>query len=88
LRSFALLSCEQKLMVMLMKKLGYTLLVAENGAEALELLARESARGRQYEIECILMDASMDVSRRDSERKRERERRVRRFSRGCCCPLC
>jgi CheY-like chemotaxis protein len=51
---------------MLMKKLGYTLLVAENGAEALELLARESARGRQYEIECILMDASMDVSSTES----------------------
>ena len=46
---------------MLLRKLGYSLLVASNGVEVLAALEREAARGRQYEIQCILMDASMDV---------------------------
>ena len=44
---------------MLLRKLGYEILVAANGREALDILAREADQGR--EIECILMDASMDV---------------------------
>jgi len=46
---------------MLLRKLGYEILVAANGAEALTTLEREAARGRVFEIQCILMDASMDV---------------------------
>ena len=51
----------QKLMVMLLRKLGYEILVAANGADALTTLEREAVRGRHAEIQCILMDASMDV---------------------------
>jgi len=51
----------QRLMVMLLRKLGYELLVAVNGREVLEVMEREAARGRQHEVQCILMDASMDV---------------------------
>ena len=49
------------MMVMLLRKLGYEILVAVNGREALSVLEREALRGPQHEIECILMDASMDV---------------------------
>jgi len=49
------------MMVMLMRKLGYELLLAANGAEALAVLAHEAARGPGHEVQCILMDASMDV---------------------------
>lgn len=48
-------------MVMLLRKLGYEILVAANGREALNLLETEARRGRAYEVQCILMDASMDV---------------------------
>jgi len=48
-------------MVMLLRKLGYEILVACNGREALDVLEREARRGPQHEIEVILMDASMDV---------------------------
>jgi CheY-like chemotaxis protein len=51
----------QKMMVMLLRKLGYEILVAVNGVDALQLLEREAVRGRPHEVECILMDASMDV---------------------------
>jgi len=51
----------QKMMVMLCRKLGYELLVAGNGVEALATLEREAAKGPGSEIQCILMDASMDV---------------------------
>lgn len=51
----------QKMMVMLLRKLGYEILVAANGREALNLLETEARRGRAYEVQCILMDASMDV---------------------------
>jgi len=47
--------------VMLLRKLGYEILVAGNGREALQLLESEARRGKQFEVECILMDASMDV---------------------------
>ena len=47
--------------MMLLRKLGYELLIASNGVDALKLLDREAARGRESEIEVILMDASMDV---------------------------
>lgn len=50
-----------KMMVMLMRKLGYELLIASNGVEALELLEREATRRPEHEVEVILMDASMDV---------------------------
>lgn len=46
---------------MLLRKLGYEILVAANGREALNLLETEARRGRAYEVQCILMDASMDV---------------------------
>jgi len=46
---------------MLLRKLGYEILVAANGLEALQLLENEARRGKQCEVECILMDASMDV---------------------------
>ena len=51
----------QRLMTFLMRKLGYTIHLALNGVEALSVLEREAARGPEFEIECILMDASMDV---------------------------
>jgi CheY-like chemotaxis protein len=51
----------QKMMVMLLRKLGYEILVAANGREALSLLEEQARRGKDHEIECILMDASMDV---------------------------
>jgi CheY-like chemotaxis protein len=51
----------QRMMVMLLRKLGYELLLAANGVEALDVLEREAARGPQHEIQVILMDASMDV---------------------------
>jgi CheY-like chemotaxis protein len=51
----------QKMMVMLLKKLGYSIAVAENGEEALKHLAQQSARGREHEVQVILMDASMAV---------------------------
>jgi CheY-like chemotaxis protein len=51
----------QKMMVMLMRKLGFELLVAVNGSDALKQLEREAQRGPAHEIECILMDASMDI---------------------------
>jgi len=49
------------MMVMLLRKLGYELLVASNGREGLQLMEREAAQGPQHEVQCILMDASMDV---------------------------
>lgn len=51
----------QKMMVMMMRKLGYEMVVASNGQEVLQILEREAFKGKQHEIECILMDASMDV---------------------------
>jgi CheY-like chemotaxis protein len=51
----------QKMMVMLLHKLGYEILVASNGREALDTLEAAATRGHAHEIECILMDASMDV---------------------------
>ena len=51
----------QKMMMMLLKKLGYSIAVAENGVEALKHLAQQMARGKEYEIQVILMDASMAV---------------------------
>ena len=51
----------QKMMVMLLRKLGYEILVAIHGRDALDVLEREARRGRNHEIEVILMDASMDV---------------------------
>ena len=51
----------QKMMVMLLRKLGYEILVAANGREALTLLEEQARRGKEWEINCILMDASMDV---------------------------
>ncbi len=51
----------QKMMVMLLRKLGYEILVAANGQEVLQRLESEARRGKEFEIECILMDASMDV---------------------------
>ena len=44
---------------MLLRKLGYEIVVAANGREALQLLESEARRGKQFEVECILMDASM-----------------------------
>ena len=46
---------------MLLRKLGYEILVAADGREALSALEREARRGRDHEVEVILMDASMDV---------------------------
>jgi len=40
------------MMVMLLRKLGYEIVIASNGREALERLEMEAARGRQFEIEC------------------------------------
>jgi len=51
----------QKMMVMLLRKLGYEIVVASNGREALAILEIEARKGRAHEISCILMDASMDV---------------------------
>ena len=49
------------MMVMLLRKLGYEILVAADGREALAVLEREARRGPAHEVEVILMDASMDV---------------------------
>ena len=46
---------------MILRKLGYELLIAAHGVEALTILDREAKKGKEYEIECILMDATMDV---------------------------
>ena len=47
------------MMVMMMRKLGYELLVAANGQEVLTMLEVEAKKGKDREVECILMDASM-----------------------------
>lgn len=49
----------QKMMVMLLRRLGYQIAVAPNGLEALRLLEREANRGADKEIQCIIMDACM-----------------------------
>lgn len=49
------------MMQMMLRKLGYEILIAANGREVLDLLEAEAAKGRQHQIDCILMDASMDV---------------------------
>ena len=49
----------QKMMVMMLRKLGYTILLARNGTEALSVLSHQAERGS--EVECILMDASMEL---------------------------
>ena len=46
---------------MLLRKLGYEILVAPNGREALSTLEIEARKGRAHEVQAILMDASMDV---------------------------
>src|SRR5687767_10536887 len=46
---------------MLLRKLGYEILLASNGHEVLSTMETEAKKGRDREIECILMDASMDV---------------------------
>jgi CheY-like chemotaxis protein len=51
----------QKMMVMLLRRLGYDIAVAGNGLEALKLLEDEAVKGVAHEIQCIIMDASMDV---------------------------
>ena len=48
-------------MVMMMRKLGYEILIAVNGLEVLKTLETEWKKGKEHEIEVILMDASMDV---------------------------
>ena len=40
----------------MLRKLGYEILVASHGKECLEILEREASRGRDHEIEVILMD--------------------------------
>lgn len=57
LASLCLLSSLCQLMVMILRKLGYEILVAGHGRECLEILDREAAKGRANEIEVILMDA-------------------------------
>jgi len=47
------------MMVMMLRKLGYELCLAANGRDALALLEREAKRGREHEIQAILMDCSM-----------------------------
>jgi CheY-like chemotaxis protein len=49
------------MMVMMLRKLGYELLVASNGRECIEIVERERLRGPAHEIDVILMDASMDI---------------------------
>jgi len=51
----------QKMMVMLLRRLGYEIAVAPHGLAALQLLERESRRGPAHEVQCIIMDVSMDV---------------------------
>jgi len=60
-----------RLQVMLMRKLGYEIQIASNGRECLEVLEREAARGRQHEIQCILMDASMVRTHEDTGKSRQ-----------------
>jgi CheY-like chemotaxis protein len=51
----------QKMMVMLLRKLGYEIDVASNGQHCLEILDQEAKKGRAHEIQVVLMDATMDV---------------------------
>jgi signal transduction histidine kinase/CheY-like chemotaxis protein len=51
----------QKMMVMLLRRLGYEICIADNGLAALQLIEEKAARGPEFEIQCIIMDASMDV---------------------------
>jgi CheY-like chemotaxis protein len=51
----------QKMMVMILRKLGYEILVAANGREVLDIMEVQARKGKEYEVNCILMDASMDV---------------------------
>lgn len=48
------------MMVMLLRRLGYEIRIACNGLEALQLLEREAIKGESHEVQCIIMDASMD----------------------------
>ncbi len=68
---------------MLMRKLGYSDIgVAENGQKALEYLATETAKGREKEVECILMDASMDVMNGQEHTRKSMQTRCLQHARG------
>ena len=51
-------SINQKLLVMMLRKLGYgsgRVLLAENGQQALDLLLAQQNKGREHEVQCILV---------------------------------
>ena len=64
----------QKMMVMLLRKLGYEIIVAANGHEVLQRLESEARRGKEFEVECILMDANMNIMDGQQERRKQQLR--------------
>ncbi len=56
--------CGVIVQVMLLRKLGYEIIVAVNGVEALSTLEREARRGPQHEIEVVLMVRQTNTHRR------------------------
>jgi CheY-like chemotaxis protein len=63
------LSVNQKMMQMLLSRLGYRIQLAVNGQECLDVLEQQSKRGPEFSIEVVLMDANM-VRRTNNEAHR------------------
>jgi len=51
----------QKMLLMLMHRMGYAASLACHGGEVLSMLEAAATRGREHEYQVILMDANMDV---------------------------
>jgi CheY-like chemotaxis protein len=45
---------------MLLGKLGYDILIAHDGLDALQLLEQQAQKGAEQQVQVILMDATMD----------------------------
>jgi CheY-like chemotaxis protein len=50
----------QRMGVMLLRRMGYEIKVASDGQECLDLLNKQAALGRQHEVQVILLDLQMD----------------------------
>jgi CheY-like chemotaxis protein len=64
-----------KMMTMIMRKLGYSILIAADGEEVLRVMEREAAKGSECEVQCILMDVSMNgmVSRQQQQQQQQQQ---------------
>ena len=58
-RMTSLFFCSPCLQVMIARKLGYEIIICENGQLVLDTLEAEAKKGKNKEIELVLMDASM-----------------------------